>query len=390
VESRDESAVVDIASRGGTDSDPSQGGGATLASEGQGAPTTREEAQARADRILAFREELRELEAGGIAALPGELAARIRGHHDELLAALSGQFDVDRTDAEKQLSVGMRIASLLGAIALSFAVFFFFYRFWGAMPTAAQVGLLLAAPVVAVLGTGLAARKERTLYVAAIAALIATAAFGLTLVTFGDLFNITPSPDAFLAWGIFAGLLAYAYGLTPVLFLAIVAVTAFLSGRLGSWNGSYWGYFLQQPENLLLPGVLLLGIPAAARHRALPSFPPLYRATGLLAIFVPVLVLANAGQVSRLDLAPKTVEVLYQLTGFVLGAAAAWLGVRHRWRETSVLGTLFLVVLLYVKFFDWWWDWMPKWLFFLVLGGVAVGILLLLRRLQAAMKGAAR
>ena len=355
-----------------------------------GTPATREEAQARADRIRAFREELRELEVGGIAALPEDLAAGIRVHHDELLAALASRFDVDRTDAEKQLSIGMRIASLLGAVALSFAVFFFFYRFWGAIPAAAQVGLLLAAPVVAVLATEIAARRERTLYVAAIAALVATAAFGLTLVTFGDLFNISPSPDAFLAWGVFAGLLAYAYGLRPLLFVAIVAVAAFLSGRLGSWNGSYWGYFLQQPENLFLPGVVLVGIPAAARHRALPSFPELYRATGLLAIFVPILVLASAGEVSRLDLAPKTVEVLYQLTGFALGAVAVWLGARRSFRETSTLGTLFLVVLLYVKFFDWWWDWMPKWLFFLVLGGAAVGILLLLRRLQAAMRGAAR
>ncbi len=353
-------------------------------------PGTREEAQARADRIRAFREELGDLLKEGIAALPEEIAARIRGHHDELLATLAGRFEVDRTEAEKQLSIGMRIASLLGAVALSFAVFFFFYRFWGAIPTAAQVGLLLAAPVVGVVGTEFAARRERTLYVAGIVALVATASFGLTLLMLGALFNITPSPDAFLAWGIFAGILAYTYGLRPLLLVAIVAVTAFLAGRLGSWSGSYWGYFLQRPENLFLPGVALAALPVAARHRALPSFPPLYHATGLLAIFVPILILANVGQASHFDLSVRTVEILYQLIGFALGAAVAWIGVRRRWNETTFLGTLFLVVLLYVKFFDWWWDWMPKWIFFLVLGGVAVGILLLLRRFQAAMKGAAR
>ena len=352
-------------------------------------PMTREDAQKRADRVRAFRDEIQELEREGVAVLPDDLRGRIRAHHDALLERLAGRFDVDRTDSEKQLSQGMRIASFLGAVALSFAVFFFFYRFWGAIPTAAQVALLLAAPVAAVLGTELAARKERTLYVAGIVALVATACFGLTLLMLGGLFNISPSPDAFLALGIFAGLLAYAYGLRPLLLVAIVAGTVFLSGRMGSWNGSYWCYFLQRPENLLLSGAILLVIPAAARDRAQPSFPPLYRATGLLVLFIPVLVLANAGRVSRLDLAPKTVEVLYQLIGFALGAAVAWLGVRRRWNETSVLGALFLVVLLYVKFFDWWWDWMPKWIFFLVLGGVALGILLLLRRVQAATRGAA-
>ncbi len=361
-----------------------------MQAERPGTPTTREEAQARADRIRAFRDELRDLEAGGVAALPEDLAARIRAHHDELLRALAGRFDVDRTEEEKQLSVGMRIASLLGAIALSFAVYFFFFRIWGAIPTPAQVGLLLAAPVAAVLGTEFAARKERTLYVAAIVALVATAAFGLTLVMLGDLFNISPSPDAFLAWGIFAGILAYAYGLRLLLAIAIVAGTVFVTGRLGSWDGSYWGYAFQRPEHLLLPGALLIAVPASGRHRALPSFPPIYRAAGLLAIFVPVLVLANAGQLSRLDFSRKTVEVLYQVVGFAGGAAAVWVGVRRRWSETTALGTIFLVVLLYVKFFDWWWDWMPKWLFFLVLGAVAVGVLLLLRRVQSAMRGAAR
>jgi uncharacterized membrane protein len=349
-------------------------------------PRTREEAQKRADRIRAFREELRELEANGVAILPEEVGARIRRHHDELLESLAGRFDVDRTEAEKRLSLGMQIASLLGAVALSFAVFFFFYRIWGAIPTSGQVALLVAAPILGVLGTEIAARKEKTLYVAGIVSLVAVASFGLTLVMLGDLFNMGPSPDAFLAWGLFAGVLAYTYGLRLLLLVAIIAVTVFVSGRLGGWGGGYWGNFMERPESLFLPGALLLVIPATARHRSLPSFPELYRATGLLAIFVPLLVLASVGHLSWIDLPSDTVEIFYQLAGFALGAVTVWAGVRRRWTETTFLGTTFLVVLLYVKFFNWWWDWMPKWLFFLVLGAVAVGILLLLRRLQAAMR----
>ncbi len=349
-------------------------------------PMTREEAQKRADRIRAFRDELRELETGGVAVLPEEVGARIRHHHDEVLESLAGRFDVDRSEAEKQLSLGMRIASFLGAVALSFAVFFFFYRFWGAIPTWAQVALLVSAPVLSVVGMEFAARREKTLYFSGIVGLVAIASFGLTLLMLGDLFNMGPSPDAFLAWGLFAGVLAYTCGMRLLLLVAIIAVTVFVSGRLGGWGGGYWGNFLERPESLFLPGALLLAIPATARHRSLPSFPELYRTTGLLAIFIPLLILASVGHLSWIDLPSGAVEIFYQLVGFAVGAVAVWVGVRSRWTETTVLGTAFLVVLLYVKFFEWWWDWMPKWLFFLILGAVAVGILLLLRRLQGAMR----
>ncbi|MBZ5637786.1 MAG: DUF2157 domain-containing protein [Acidobacteriia bacterium] len=350
---------------------------------------TREDAQKRADRVRAFRDEIQELEREGVAVLPDDLRGRIRAHHDALLERLAGRFDVDRTDSEKQLSQGMRIASFLGAVALSFAVFFFFYRFWGAIPTWAQVALLVAAPILSVVGMEVAARREKTLYFSGIVGLVAVASFGLTLTMLGDIFNIGDSPDAFLAWGLFAGILAYTYGLRLLLLAAVVGVTVFVSGRVGAWGGAYWGNFLERPENLFLSGVALLAIPAAAQHRSLPSFPPLYRVTGLLSLFVPILLLGQIGRLSCLDLPHTTVQTVYQLLGFVAGAIAVGIGVRRRWAETTGLASGFLVVLVYLKFFNWWWQWMPKWLFFLILGAVAVGFLLLLRRLQAATRRSA-
>ena len=46
-------------------------------------------------------------------------------------------------------------------------------------------------------------------------------------------------------------------------------------------------------------------------------------------------------------------------------------------------GLSFFVIFLYTKLFDWWWESMPKYLFFLVLGLSAVLILLVLRRLRS-------
>src|SRR2546426_2009559 len=140
------------------------------------------EAQKRADRIRAFREELRTLEAEGVLALPDGQKQSLARHHDETLRRLSQAFDIDTTEAQKQMSWGMRIASFLGALALCASVFLFFYRFWGLLATPAQVAIVIAAPFLAVLGTEMAARREKTLYIAGIVGLVAFGCFVLNLV----------------------------------------------------------------------------------------------------------------------------------------------------------------------------------------------------------------
>ena len=39
-------------------------------------------------------------------------------------------------------------------------------------------------------------------------------------------------------------------------------------------------------------------------------------------------------------------------------------------------------IFLYTKFYDWWWDWMPKYIFFLVMGLAAVLLLVVFKRLR--------
>ena len=112
----------------------------------------KDQAQRRADRIRAFGEELEALEKEDILVLDEQQKTRILQHHQTLLSQFSSLYDVDISGADKQLSWSMRIVSFLGALALSAAVFFFFYRFWGLLGTPAQVGILVGAPMVAVLG----------------------------------------------------------------------------------------------------------------------------------------------------------------------------------------------------------------------------------------------
>ena len=342
----------------------------------------KEQAQQRADRIRAFQEELAALEKERILLLPEDQRRRLFSYHDEVLRSLAGKYDVDTTAGQKQMSLGMRIISFLGAAAISAALFFFFYRFWGLLSTPVQVIILVSCPLIAAFGVELAARKEKTLYFAAIIGLVAFACFVLDLSVLGQIFNITPSQNAFLAWALFAFILAYTYGLRILLVAGIISLIGYLSATAGAWSGCYWLNFGERPENFIVAGMVLFGI-SFIPHRSYYGFPPFYRLFGLLAVFISILVLANWGRISYLTLAPKRIEHLYQIAGFTVAGLVIWLGIKRHWSGLTNLGSTFFAIFLYTKFYDWWWDWMPKYLFFLVIGLVAILLLLVLKRLRA-------
>ena len=102
----------------------------------------------------------------------------------------------------------------------------------------------------------------------------------------------------------------------------------------------------------------------------------------LASAFLPILVHASWGTSSYLQIENRHIEAIYQTAGFVVSGIGIWLGIRGRLREVTNLSCTFCVIYLYTKFFDWWWDWMPKYLFFFILGSIAVGLLLLLKRLR--------
>jgi uncharacterized membrane protein len=344
----------------------------------------KDQAQARADQIRAFQSELALLQREGVMRLSGAAQDAVQQYHSGLLRGYAAEFDVDTSLDQKQLSWGMRLASLFGALALSAAVFFFFYRFWGGFGTPLQVGLLVAAPLLATLGVEFAARRERSLYFASLMALVAVACFVLNLSVLGQIFNITPSPNAFLAWAGFSLLLAYGYGLKLVLVLVagLTCLMAWLSAQVGSWSGLYWLSFGERPEHFILVGLAVSALGWREQLR-FPGFAGIYRVYGLLVVFLAILILANWGRISYLPWSNTAIENGYQLLGFAGSALAVWLGIRRHWPGVVNLGSTFFVLYLYTKLFDWFWDWMPKYLFFLLLGLVAVSLLMVMRRLRA-------
>ena len=345
-------------------------------------PLTRVEAQARAEEIRAFALELARLETAHVVSLSDEQHRSIQEHHQSVITSLSNRFDIDRDTRSKQLSLGMRIASLLGAIALAASVFFLFHQFWGRLGTGLQVTTLIGASGLTYGLTLWIRRKDDSGYFTKLAALVAFACFVLNIQMMGEIFNITPSDKALLPWAAYAFVLAYMCDLRLLLAAGLLCVTAFIAARAGELQGIYWLDFGERPENFFPTAILMFVTPLLLNQSRYAGFAQTYRLMGLIALFLPMLVLANWGNGSYLALEPKTIEHLYQAFGFIVTGAATALGIRKHWPDVVNTSVTFFIVFLYTKFYDWWWEVMPKYLFFLVLGLTALLTLFVLRRLR--------
>ena len=98
--------------------------------------------------------------------------------------------------------------------------------------------------------------------------------------------------------------------------------------------------------------------------------------------FIPILILANWAPVSYINFDDNIIEGIYQVAGFIFSATAIWIGLKKNWPEVVNTGNVFFVIFLYTKFYDWWWDWMPKYIFFFVISLTAILALLIFKRLR--------
>jgi len=346
-------------------------------------PVTRAEAQARAEEIRAFALELARLESAQVVSLSDEQHRGIEAHHHSIIASLSQQFDIDRDLRSKQLSLGMRLASLLGAIALAASVFFLFHQFWGRLDTGHQVTTLLGASALTYWATLWVRKKDDNGYFTKLAALVAFACFVLNIQMMGEIFNMTPSDEALLPWAAYAFLLAYLCDLRLLLATGLLCITAFIAARAGEIQGLYWLDFGERPENFFPAAIAMFALPLLLNQSRYTGFAQTYRIMGLLTVFLPMLVLANWGDGSYLAFLPRNIEHVYQALGFFVTGAAIALGIRKQWPDVVNTSVTFFIVFLYTKFYDWWWEAMPKYLFFLLLGLTALLTLFVLRRLRS-------
>ncbi len=340
-------------------------------------------AQQRADRIAAFRAELAELQQAGLLRIGREELRTVETHHERVLRELIQRFDVDLTDRAKQLSLGMRAVSLVGAIALAASVYYFFYRIWGTLATVPQVAILVTAPIVALLLTSVVARRERSGYFTLITALVAFSAMVVESSLLGATLNLVSSPVSVLAWGAFALILAYGFRLRLLLLVGLALLSTFLAGLLHQAAGGLWIECFARPETFLPAGLVLLTVALATHRRRYAGFAPVYCVLTIVLLVVPAVLLGMFGALSYLTVDLRTVEISYQLAGFAMSAGAIWSGIASRTKEAVYSGTFFFVTLLFLSFVKWWWNWMPRYLFFLIVAVAAVAVMVALRRLRA-------
>jgi hypothetical protein len=339
-------------------------------------------AQQRADRIAAFRAELAELGREQGLILTSEQQARLDAHLQSMLASLAGQYGADVSESAKRISWGLRLVVLLGGIAFCAAIVLFLHRVWGALPSSAHALILVALPLLLLAAAELVSRRRVDLYYPALLALAAGIGFVMELNALGGTFNMVPSAHALLAWAAFALLVAYAYGLRLLLAAGLVLTSAYSAALWLTAVGGYWAGIFDRAGFLLPAAAVLYAIPWLVRDRDRHDFNFVYRMCGAAMALLALLILSKRGDLCCSGLPARTLEAFYQLAGLVLSVGVAFHGL-HLGRSGLVnLGAGAFVVFLFVRLHAWWWDWMPKYLFFLLLSLIAVLLLVPFLRLR--------
>jgi hypothetical protein len=341
----------------------------------------RGEAQRRVHQIDAFREELARLTAAQVVDLTAEQRQAIAAYHDTLLERYARQFDVDRSTSESQLSRGMRLASFFAAATLTAAIYSLVGVVWGRLDFPMQATLLCLFPLAALIGVELSARRERTLYVASLFAVVAYGTFWLAVKVVGDLVNIPLTPFVIWAGVLFGLALALPYGFRLILAGALVALVLAVGGSMFQAAGIPWNQAVETPDVVTGTsfGLLLLAPHLARVHR---SFAATTRLTALILGFLGLLTLSTFGEMSLLPASNWAVQMFYQVVMLVAGVAALVVGVRCRLSEVVRVAATALTIFLLVRFVDWFWDALPAYVFFFVLAALAFGWLLAMRRIR--------
>jgi len=338
--------------------------------------------ETRREEIGGFHNELARLEAAGVISLDSTTRERIRDHHESVLRSPASETRDAGSDAAR-LSAGMRIATVLGAVALSAAYALLIDSVWTDLSLMLQLALVSIPPVVLAWGTGYAARREPSLYIASIIATVAIIAFAVDLIVIGSIFDLSPSRHAFLAVGAVAMALAYGYRLEFALAFGIAGIGIWL-WSLTSIGGDFrWTASFEHLEPLALIGGLAMLV--ASRLPGPASFANEYRGMGAMAVAGALLILGQTARASLLPLdSAGLVEGIYQIVGAIGFCAMIVIGLKRNWPELTRTGVGALLIFLFLRLVDWFWAWLPKWLFFLVVGLAAIGAIIMLRRARTA------
>jgi uncharacterized membrane protein len=335
------------------------------------------------ERIARFREELAELEQEQGLILTGEQRSHLEQHLSQVQAGLAGQYGLEASESARRVSWGMRVASLLGAAALGAAVVLFLHRIWGHLPTPVHAALLVGLPAALLGSAELAYRRGVDPFYTALLAVGSSVAFVMGLSASGSVFNSAPSPHALLAWSAFAILVGYTYGLRWLLGAGLLLACGYVGAMGTAASGGYWETFMEHTLFLIPPGAVVYALAWSIRGPDPNDFGFVYRMSGAIVGLTALLLLSVSGHLCCSPVSASMMEGVYQLTGLLLSVGVVTHGLRLGRGGLVNLGAVMFVIFLYARLHAWWWDWLPKYLFFLLLGLIALTLLLVFRRLRA-------
>lgn len=359
---------------------------------------------------------------------------------DGLLATLSAAPAPARAVAnERKLGRGVTILVNLGAIALAAGLLIFFASNWIEFGRAAKIASLLVLTAFFYVAGFELTREGRGSFPKLGLALIflGCVMFGTDIVLLALIYDLTAEHawSLLVQWVAWLSI-AYVVRSRLVLFLALIGVVAWFGAEVGYCWGGYWLY-LGRPFHFIGVGICLLAVGGLHAWRGRREFAAAWALVGLLLVYLSTLILSIFDLQKNVRLETSTassVVWLLFLAPYALSVLA--LAVIHvRWRRTAltdppVLLVLFLLVLmtlasviaithhsrelwfillltlltsagiylgvawespvflntslvffavnLYTRFYEYFWDAMPKSLFFivggaaLILGGVGV------------------
>ena len=352
---------------------------------------------------------------------------------DGLLATLSpGPAPVRAVANERKLGRGVTILINLGAIALAVGLLIFFASNWIEFGRGAKIASLFALTLGFYVAGFELTREGRGSFPKLGVALVflGCVMFGTDIVLIALIYDLTAEHAWSLLIQCVAWLsIAYVVRSRLVLFLALAGVVAWFGAEVGYCWGGYWLY-LGRPFHFIGVGACMLAVGGLHAWRGRREFATAWALVGLLLVYLSTLILSifdvqkhvrldttTAGAVVwvlfaapyLLALAAVTVihvrwkrttltdppvlvvlfvlalmtlasviaithqsrELWFILLITVLTSAGIYLGVA--WESPVFLNTslVFFAVNLYTRFYEYFWDAMPKSLFFIV-GGAAL------------------
>jgi uncharacterized membrane protein len=354
-----------------------------------------------------------------VAAAPGEAEPGEPAHRPDFQVRSMGR--------------GVTLLVNFGAVVLALGLVIFFASNWAEIGRAMRIVCLLALTGGFQAGGYLLARPARFAFPKLGVALVALGCllFGASIYLIASLYSLHGPPTQSVAIFCLASFaLAYLVRSRLILALALILLHTWFGMQVGYAWGAYWLCFWK-PVHYLGLGILLLVAGAWQARRGAAEFRNTYLLVGLLTVYISLLILSQrdaqdwrepflwltepailtllvlpyllallgvaaiyrwpAGRALHLYSPPVVLSasifaVLVLTSGVaftgsesrywwmalltLLAIAGVYLGIA--WRSPVILNTslTFLVIDIYTRYFEWFWDAMPKSLFF-IFGGAA-------------------